>query len=134
MAAFFHLAWALAPGFVHRLVHHNDNRARGPSLRAVAAKTDRARPRRRLHCHWERAKDGSLVAHWVREDEASGRDSRPASTGGLLVDVPADLIDDAYRCERYGSVLARIAVGRMARLNQSRRSGVASNFEAGSPK
>lgn len=122
MVAFFSLAWAIAPKFVHLLLHHDEGRvAKAPSLRIVEAEPAPLPRRHALSCHWERARDGSLVAHWVRDDETPSHRFHPASKGCLLDDIPAELIADAYNSERHGSVLALIALSRMARLNQSRR-------------
>jgi hypothetical protein len=121
MAAFYTLALALTPKFVQHLVHRNDSPlARVPSRRM----TDTTGPahalrHRALSCHWERTDDGSLVARWVHDEGEPSDGSLPASPSSLLRDIPPALVDDAYHFERQGSVLALMAVSRMARMNHA---------------
>ncbi len=132
MTAFLHLAWALAPRFVHYLARDHETRRSDSPARVEAGK----RPHRhlRLARRWERADDGALVAHWV----PGGADTVSPSTGRcdrmLMGNIPDALIDDAYHDERRGSVLALIAVSRLARLNSVRGRTEAPDAEAGPPK
>ena len=134
MAAFHTLALALAPRFVQHLIHRNDGRpVQVPSSRPIEARSAHAPRHRTLSCHWEHAGDGSLVAHWVHDDGEPPHGSSQAHPSGLLREIPPALIDEAYHFERHGSVLALIAMSRMARMS---RSGHVRHFgmEAGPPK
>jgi hypothetical protein len=113
MAAFYTLALALAPKFVQHLVHRYET----PIAKAQPV---RAHRRHDLSCHWERAEDGSLVAHWVHDGAGSSDETSEGRSCNLLQEIPRALIDDAYHFERRGSVQALIAISRIARMNQSK--------------
>ena len=119
MGAFHTLALALAPRFVlHVILRREASRTDIPALRMAGPMPVHAPRHHALSCHWERAVDGSLVAHWVTGDEdAPSPDGRACA---LLREVPRGLIDAARNFERRGSVPALIAMSRMARMNQSR--------------
>jgi hypothetical protein len=122
MGAFYTLALAIVPKFVQHLVHHDEGRlADTPALRVTETRpAAHAHRHRALSCHWERAEDGSLVAHWVPDEEEPSRHARPGCIRSLLQEIPRELIDTAFDFERHGSTHALIAVSRMARMNQSR--------------
>ncbi len=118
MAALHTVALAFTPKFAHFLARRKDGHpVAQPTLRIVAAASGHAPRHRVLSCHWERADDGSLVAHWVRDTD----DQSHARACGLLREIPSALIDDAYRFEHHGSVRALIAMSRLARMNHSKR-------------
>ncbi|MDB5392999.1 MAG: hypothetical protein JWM91_505 [Rhodospirillales bacterium] len=120
MAAFYTLALALAPKFVQHLVHRNDGPlAQVPSRRMSDTQPEHAPRHRALSCRWERADNGSLVARWVHDEGEPSQGSPEACPSPLLREIPRTLIDDAYHFERHGSVLALIAVSRMARMNHA---------------
>ena len=125
MGALYTLALALEPKIIHHLIrHHEGARANAPELRVADMRTARARRHHALVCHWERAADGSLVAHWVVRGEGDpSREPPDANGGNLLREIPRDLIDAAIHCERRGSVLALIAISRIARLSQCAQYG-----------
>lgn len=134
MAAFHTLALALVPTFIQRRVRHNENRvAETAALRIAEARPAHAPRHRALSCHWERAEDGSLVAHWVSDGEDPSHGSPQGRSCSLLRDIPRNLIDAAYHFERHGSVFALIAMSRMARINQSKHAWHP-NMEAGPPE
>jgi hypothetical protein len=106
MGAIYTLVLALAPRFVFR------GEAPRPALRIATPVPAHAPRHHALSCHWERAADGSLVAHWVTGDDDP--------SCALLREVPRGLIDAARNFERRGSVPALIAMSRMARISHAR--------------
>jgi hypothetical protein len=133
MAAIYTLALALAPRLVQHLIHHNDSHPVQASPRPSEGQSSLESRHRALSCHWEHADDGSLVAHWVHDEDEPSQGSPDACAPSLLREIPRALIDDAYHFERHGSVLALIAMSRMARTSHAKhvhRFGK----EAGPPK
>jgi len=119
MGALYTLVLAVAPKFVqHAILRGEARRTDVPALRTV-----RPLPARHhaLSCHWERAADGSLVAHWVTGDEDPSSSETPdGRTCALLREVPRGLINAARNFERRGSVPALIAMSRMVRISHAR--------------
>lgn len=121
MGAFYTLALALAPRLAHYLVRNGDDRRHGETRPIPAAEI--AGPRQSRHialaCHWERADDGSLVAHWMKDDGEAADEPPRIRDGSLFHGLPPKLVDAAYDFDRQGSVQALIAISRMARMHQS---------------
>jgi hypothetical protein len=122
MGAFHTLALALAPRFIqHVILRREASRTDIPALRMARPLPAHAPRYHALSCHWERAVDGSLVAHWVTGGEdPSSREAPDGRACALLREVPRGLIDAARNFERRGFVPALIAMSRMARMNQAR--------------
>jgi hypothetical protein len=115
MAALRIVALALAPRFVQFLNRRHDGPVDSPAI----TPSTRSPRHGALSCHWVRTRNGALEAVWISDAEASS----PAAAGdSLLGDLPGRLLDDALRHRRSGSTIALIALGRLARLNHSRRS------------
>ena len=122
MGALHTLALALAPRFVQHVILRNAARGTDvPALRVSRPLPAHAARHHALSCHWERAVDGSLVAHWVTGDEdASSSETPDGRACALLREVPRGLINAARNFERRGSVPALIAMSRMVRISHAR--------------